>query len=78
MATHELGPQGQTPYENVLRTALETAQLGRNWGVARRLDEMIAALTRKDYAALSTLWTRLPPVYQAVTGKPPSSPADDV
>lgn len=64
-------------YEGVLRKALETAELGRNDKVAQTLTKMIAAVTDGKYGSLLRLWQSLPPVYQAVTGKPPRSREDD-
>lgn len=66
-----------TPYERSLRRAHETARLGRNQEVRQLLDAMLAARAAGRYADLPLLWERLPPVYQAVTGRPPRDRADD-
>lgn len=71
-------PASPTPYAQVLQHVLETARIGRNEVVMRRLCEMLKALQHGRYQELQKLWRSLPQVYQVVTGAPPKSKADDL
>lgn len=73
----EEAPDPASPYAQVLQHVLETARIGRNQVVIRRLSVMLKALQHDRYDELQKLWRSLPQVYKVVTGAPPKSKADD-
>lgn len=71
------GPVVPTPYQRKLRIVLSEAHAAQHDAVKATVKAMHVAVDKNQYPALPALHAKLPALYAARIGPPPSSRADD-